>query len=107
MAQPKYLGTASTTYEMMKYLLFISDGLRMIDAYTDPARQVINFIFESDELIDTETGRTYEVYEGQNIPAFSIGLDSIVELMRAKIRAYDIEHGRLTNRELLDELKEG
>jgi predicted enzyme involved in methoxymalonyl-ACP biosynthesis len=104
----KYMGRMSVTYEMMTLLLNLSPELRFVNVHTEPYREVVSFIFESDQTFEFKgRGATFAVTEGQEIPCFDVSGEEIIEAMREKVRQYDIANGRLTNRELISELKEG
>jgi hypothetical protein len=107
MAEPKYLGRISFTYEMVASILNLSNELTFVDLYTDPVRQIVDFVFQSNGLVATAgIGRTFAVPEGSEIPRMAVDMDLFMEGMRERVRQYDIAHGRLTNRELITELKE-
>jgi hypothetical protein len=91
----KYLGQMKVSYEMIPSLLNLDRRLHFVDTYTDPARQIVGFIFESEEEVSSgSSGRTFEVGEAQEIPCFVPTNDELIDVMREVVRRYDENKGK-------------
>lgn len=98
----KYMCKMQVTNEMIPYLLNIpnADQLRLKTVYEDPSRGIVSFVFEGDGYTQGGPGlRLFEVGEGMEVPNQIIDTDQWVEVMRQKVRNFDIDHGRLTENE--------
>lgn len=92
----KYLGKLQVTYEMIAKLLMINEKLKFVDTYTDPNRQVVHFIFESDKPVRGTNGETWLVGEAHEVPTFCYEAESYIEGMKEFIAKYekDVEIAR-------------
>lgn len=94
----KIRGKFQVTYEaLVQILLPIDPRLSLIMIDSDPLREIVSFIFTSNEPVESETGVTMEISEGQECPAFSVDIGLIIEHMRKTVENYDKLHSTNEN----------